>query len=155
MGPDQSRSYALGGVAFYLPERLFKLRASAPTYLTMKPTFYAAILVLAVTTASAAEEDLAPGMSLMDRGAQLFLEGLKQEMAPAVDGLQDLLAETGPSLRNFMLEMGPTLRDLGAQVKDWSVYEAPEILPNGDIIMRRKPEAPMDTPPAGDGAVDL
>ena len=121
----------------------------------MKPTFFSSILVLAVTTASAAEEDLAPGMSLMDRGAHLFLEGLKQEMAPTVDGLQRLLAETGPSLRNFMLEMGPTLRDFVAQVKDWSVYEAPEILPNGDIIMRRKPDSPVDRPPEGDGAVDL
>lgn len=121
----------------------------------MKPTFFSAILVLAVTTASAAEEDLAPGMFLMDRGAQLFLEGLNQEMAAAVDGLQDLLAETGPSLRNFMLEMGPAPRDLGAQIKDWSVYEAPEILPNGDIIMRRKPDSPVDRPPEGDGAVDL
>ena len=155
MGPDQSRSYALEGAAFYLLERLFKLRASAPTYLNMKPIFFAVILSLAVTRAFAAEEDPAPGMSLMDRGAQLFLEGLKHEMAPAVDGLQDLLAETGPSLRNFMLEMGPTLRDLGAQIEDWSVYEASEILPNGDIIMRRKLDAPVDALPEGDGAVDL
>jgi hypothetical protein len=31
-------------------------------------------------------------------------------------------------------------------VEDWSVYEMPEILPNGDIIIRKKPKdnAPAD-----------
>jgi hypothetical protein len=46
------------------------------------------------------------------------------------------------------------MRDIMDEVKDWSVYEAPEMLPNGDIIIRRKPDAP---PPevAPDGAIDL
>ena len=30
--------------------------------------------------------------------------------------------------------------------QDWSAYEAPEMLPNGDIIIRRKPDHPL-TPP--------
>ncbi|WP_366140296.1 hypothetical protein [uncultured Roseobacter sp.] len=66
---------------------------------------------------------------MMERGAQQFLEGLLLEMEPALD-----------SMRGFMDQMGPALADLMGQIEDWSVYEAPEILPNGDIIIRRKPE---------------
>ena len=36
--------------------------------------------------------------------------------------------------------MGPALGSILESVEDWSVYEAPEILPNGDIIIKRKPE---------------
>jgi len=32
------------------------------------------------------------------------------------------------------------------EVEDWSQYEAPEVQPNGDIIIRRKPDAPVVTP---------
>ena len=67
----------------------------------------------------------------MERGAQQFLEGLLQEMQPAWE-----------EMRGFMEEMGPAMMDLMEEVKDWSVYEPPEILENGDIIIRRKPEAP-------------
>lgn len=79
----------------------------------------------------------------MERGAQLFFEGLMQEMSPALDELAELFAEAGPALEAFVKEMGPKLRDVLEEVEDWSVYEAPEVLPNGDIIIRRKPEAPV------------
>lgn len=72
--------------------------------------------------------------SMMERGAQQFLEGLLLEMEPAFDGM-----------RGFMDEMGPALTDLMGQIEDWSVYEAPEILDNGDIIIRRKPDKPART----------
>jgi hypothetical protein len=59
-----------------------------------------------------------------------------------------------------MQEMGPALAELAAEVKDWSVYEMPEILPNGDIIIRKKqtedaPETPEALPEAPDGATDI
>lgn len=38
--------------------------------------------------------------------------------------------------------MGPKLRAVLEDVEDWSVYEAPEVLDNGDIIIRRKPDVP-------------
>ena len=41
-----------------------------------------------------------------------------------------------------MDEMGPAMIELMDEVKDWSAYEAPEILENGDIIIRRKPQEP-------------
>ena len=82
----------------------------------------------------------------MERGAQLFFEGLMQEMAPALDELSALMEEAGPALQQFMTQMGPKLREVLEEVEDWSVYEAPEVLPNGDIIMRRKPDAPQAMP---------
>lgn len=78
-----------------------------------------------------AQED---GPSLMERGAQQFLEGLLQEMEPAWQQMQ-----------GFMEQMGPAMLELMEEVKDWSVYEPPEVLDNGDIIIRRKP--PVDVAP--------
>jgi hypothetical protein len=81
--------------------------------------------------------------SLMERGAQLFFEGLMQEMSPALEELADLIEEAGPALQDFVTVMGPKLREVLEEVEDWSVYAAPEILPNGDIIIRRKPDVPV------------
>ncbi|MEM1077496.1 MAG: AAA+ family ATPase [Pseudomonadota bacterium] len=50
-------------------------------------------------------------------------------------------------LDNLESELSPLLKDLGAQLDGLSRYEAPEILPNGDILIRRKPD-PEVTPPA-------
>lgn len=40
----------------------------------------------------------------------------------------------GPSLEAF----GPKIDALLDKVDDWTMYELPEVLENGDIIMRRK-----------------
>lgn len=72
--------------------------------------------------------------------------GLSQD---AQDFLQDLLEEMQPAwreLQGFMDAMGPAILELMEEIKDWSAYEAPEILENGDIIIRRKPDqTPQDT----------
>ncbi len=91
-----------------------------------------------------AEEDR--GLTLMERGAQMFMEGILKEMEPAIDNFGDLADQMGPALKNFAEEMGPRLGALMEEVEDWSLYEAPEILPNGDIIIRRKPDVPKETP---------
>lgn len=78
---------------------------------------------------------------MMEEGAQTFFRGLMGEMEPALRGLQDMTEQMRPALRDFVAEMGPALRDLATEVEDWSVYHAPEILPNGDIIIRRREEA--------------
>ncbi len=96
-----------------------------------------ALLVLSLQAAPvAAQED--EGFSLMEEGAKLFFKGLMDEMEPAMRELEDLAQEMEPALREFADEMGPALRDLMAEVEDWSAYHAPEILPNGDIILRKK-----------------
>ncbi|WP_375175674.1 hypothetical protein [Pseudooceanicola sp.] len=97
------------------------------------------------------------GPSLMERGAQLFFRGLAEEMDPALRGLRDFAEEAGPAMQSFMAEMGPALVDLFETVKDFSAYHPPEILPNGDIILRRKAEEPpLDLPePGPNGEVEL
>jgi len=105
-------------------------------------------LLICLPLSAQAQEEEERGLSLMERGAQMFMEGIMKEMAPAIDGLEDLADQMGPALRSFAKEMGPKLGEILDEVEDWSVYEAPEILPNGDIIIRRKPEPPLEEPEA-------
>lgn len=58
----------------------------------------------------------------------------------------DLLSEgTKLLLRGLMGEIEPALRDLEGALDDLTAYHAPEVLPNGDIIIRRK--VPLDVEP--------
>lgn len=104
-----------------------------------------------LTTPLSAEGESTPGTdapesgtSLIEEGARLFIEGLLKEARPAIRDMRELAEKLGPQLRSFAEEMGPALADILRDVEDLSVYEAPEKLPNGDIIIRRKP--PKDTP---------
>lgn len=105
---------------------------------------------------AAAQETEGDARSLMQRGAEMFLEGLRGEMAPAIDDLAGLAEQFGPAMRGFIAEMGPAMADILGQVQDWSAYHPPEILPNGDIIIRRK-QTPDDAPeaPVPEGQIDL
>ncbi len=80
----------------------------------------------------------------MERGAQMFLEGILREVEPALKDLEDL----GPMLRGFVEEMGPALGELLGEIEDWSLYHPPEILRNGDIILRRKTDEERVAPGA-------
>lgn len=106
----------------------------------------APLLVLCMLCAPSVSAEENDGLSLMERGAQLFMEGILKEMEPAIDEFSGLAEEMGPALRDFADQMGPRVSELLSEVEDWSVYEAPEVLPNGDIIIRRKPDQPQDTP---------
>ena len=99
----------------------------------------ALILLLLASPALAEEEDT---KDLLERGAQMILEGLLQELEPTLEDLNDLGDRITPALRDFVAEMGPTLSELIDQVEDWSAYHPPEILDNGDIIIRRKQDQP-------------
>ncbi|MHA6324040.1 hypothetical protein [Roseivivax sp. CAU 1753] len=107
-------------------------------------------LCLALSPAQAQDAEEERGSSLMERGLSLFFDGLMKEAEPALTELQRLMDELEPALQDFASEMGPALRDLLAEVEDWSVYHPPEMLENGDIIIRRKtPDElprPEDTP---------
>ena len=83
---------------------------------------------------AAAAQDAAPGdgpgdgSGLMREGLRMLLEGFGAEMAPALDRLRALTDQL-------------------------DAYEAPEMLPNGDIIIRRK--VPLDdTAPAPDAPLE-
>ena len=99
---------------------------------------FATIAILALTSAPAQAQDEERGLSLMERGAQMFLDGIMREMEPAMKDLQGLAEEMEPALRGFLDEMGPAFAELLGQIEDFSAYHAPEMLPNGDIILRKK-----------------
>ena len=89
--------------------------------------------VLALTPAKAQQNDeLSEGMDLLSQGMQLFFEGLMTEMEPALRGLEDAL-------------------------DDLNAYHPPEILPNGDIIIRRRTplQVEPDPEPGENGEIDL
>ena len=114
-------------------------------------------LILALVAAPAAAQE-GDGKSLMERGMQLFFEGLLDEMEPAIEGFESMAREFGPAMAEMLDEMGPAFAQLLERVGDLSNYEPPVMLPNGDIILRRKPDAPEmpEAPEIGEGgAVEL
>ena len=117
----------------------------------MRPILAVPLLVILALPAAAqdtAVPEVEDGGSLMERGMRLFMDGLGQEMEPALRGLGDLAGDAGPLLRD--------LQDrLGAVVDDLDAYEAPEFLPNGDILIRRREPLPEGVEPNPDGSIDL
>jgi hypothetical protein len=75
---------------------------------------------------------------LIGEGLRLLFEGLLKEMEPALD-------EMGRAMK----DLEPMARELAALLGDVRNYDPPERLPNGDIIIRRKPGAPPPPPPPG------
>ncbi len=73
-------------------------------------------------------DSLREGLGLMEQGTRRLLEGLLREFGSAVEGLEEAL-------------------------RDLSAYHPPEVLPNGDIIIRRR--TPLLPEPEDDGPVDL
>ncbi|MEO1538038.1 MAG: hypothetical protein AAFR73_09930 [Pseudomonadota bacterium] len=60
---------------------------------------------------------------------------------------RDLMAEAlRLFMQGFMAEMEPALEDLQGFVDNLNAYHPPEILPNGDIIIRRKTPEELGAP---------
>ena len=112
------------------------------------------LVVPAPVLAQDAQSDRDEGLSLMERGMRLLLDGFIQEMEPALD-----------EMAKAMEQLEPMAKQLAALIGDVQYYEQPERLENGDIIIRRKADAPPppDLPipdpspsePAPKGQVDL
>jgi hypothetical protein len=111
------------------------------------PPFLAAALILAALPGSAQDRapaapgGLSEGVDLMQRGLQSMLDGLITEMRPAIDGMGRALTD-----------LRPMAEDLRRLVDDIGNYEAPVILDNGDILIRRKPDPPR---PLREGETEL
>lgn len=108
-------------------------------------------LPLAAQEAAPADPPVAEeeGPSLMERGLSLFFEGFTQEMEPALDDMRQALEQLGPTI-------APAMEKLMGMVDDMTNYDMPEMLENGDIIIRRKPDAPPVEPPVdAEPGVDL
>ena len=82
---------------------------------------------------------------------------------PLFDTLKNQLEVLTDEARNSALglfgDLAPLLESLGATLGELTNYDPPVILPNGDILIRRKLTAPAlpDPPPAGvkEGSTDL
>jgi hypothetical protein len=55
-------------------------------------------------------------------------------------GLEELSEGTQEFFESWVEELGPLLNSLRDKIDDLGEYEPPEVLPNGDIIIRRKPK---------------
>ena len=121
------------------------------------------ILALCLVAAPAlAQETPAPpaaepddGFNLMEEGMKLVMRGLMTEMQPALDEMGKALDEVEPHLK----DLGPKLQQLIALIDDIKNYDAPVMLPNGDILIRRNaPLVPKldDLPqPGPNGEIEL
>ncbi len=89
-------------------------------------------LVLAAPAAPAQEPqgDVGEGLDLLSEGTRLLLRGLMGEIEPA-------------------------LRELEGALQDINAYHPPEVLPNGDIIIRRKVPLQVEPELGEDGEVEL
>jgi len=95
---------------------------------------HAAPLLAALCLAAAAQQgdddrgQIEEGMDHLSEGSRLILEAIIGELMPMMEELRGM-------------------------IDDMTAYEKPEVLPNGDIIIRRKRTAPL--PPPEDGEIDL
>lgn len=88
----------------------------------------ALIVLLSAGPVLAQDEGEEQGRDLMTEALRLFMKGLMQEMEPALNDLGDLL-------------------------DNLDAYYPPEVLPNGDIIIRRK--RPLEPEVEDGGEVEL
>ena len=106
----------------------------------------AAVLIVVATALPASAQE--GGDGLMERGFRMFMDGLRDEVEPALRDFEGLARDAAPFLREMQ-------RSLGEVVEDFDAYHAPEVQPNGDILIRRKeplqvdPEIPEDVIPDG------
>ena len=118
----------------------------------MRRLSIAALTLALAAPLPVAAQDRPEEPGLMERGVEMFLRGLMEEVGPEIGEMRDTLEQMKPELQRLVELMG-----------DVQHYDMPERLPNGDILIRRKPGAPKppdlpkvtpDKTPEGD-AIDL
>lgn len=118
-------------------------------------TFVACLSVLPAVAQEKAAPETQDGFSLVEQGARMLMRGLMTEMEPAITDLRESFEEMGPAFAEFAQSVGPAFAQMLDQVDDFRNYDAPEFLPNGDIVIRRKPDAPAWQPDPETGDVEL
>lgn len=104
------------------------------------PTFSALLVIASLGlpggAAAQTESDEGPGI------IGTLMENLFRELEPELDQL-------GTDMGGLASKFGPILSDMSVLIDDLRNYQAPERLENGDIILRRDPDAPPP-PPIGE-----
>lgn len=85
-------------------------------------------------------EDAPEEPGLFERGAERLLRDFMDEMAPALDEAEQAFRDMEPTFRAML----PMMRELAEMIGDIDHYHMPEKLPNGDILLRRKPDLPPE-----------
>jgi hypothetical protein len=73
----------------------------------------------------------------------IFLMTFASPASAQVEAPESLLEQ----LDRLTKPLVPMLRDLGERIEKLPNYHPPEVLPNGDIIIRRKPDLEEETSP--------
>lgn len=115
----------------------------------------APVLVLLIATAAPAQEAEPPATGEVEDGFSLIEEGTKLILRGLLDRVEPTLKDMGEDLDQLMSDMEPALRDLAGMIGDIRNYHPPEMLPNGDIILRRKVPPEPEAAPEGEGVIDL
>jgi hypothetical protein len=91
----------------------------------------------------------------------LLLGPALAQQPPAADddnalrrGVEQLSEGSKLILRSLLGEIAPLIEELRGKIDDLADYEMPEVLPNGDIIIRRKTPLP-GAAPSEDGEIDI
>jgi hypothetical protein len=87
------------------------------------------------------------GFDMIQRGLGSLLDDFIAKVEPDLNRL-------GEDMSGALSDMAPVLQDLGTLVDDIQNYQAPERLENGDILIRRRSDAPPP-PPIGEHLRDL
>lgn len=87
------------------------------------------------------------GLGLIERGVGTVFENLLRDLQPQMEDMARGLDQT-------FNRFAPVFDDISTLMDDIGNYGAPERLPNGDILIRRRPDAPPP-PPVGNALRDL
>jgi hypothetical protein len=101
----------------------------------MKAAFLALFLMASpvlAETPTPPEGDVDQGFSLMQEGAKLLLQGLIAEVQPQMQDMAKAWQDAQPEILQLLAMMG-----------DIRNYHMPEMLENGDILIRRKTPAEL------------
>lgn len=111
------------------------------------PTLALALMLSQPALAQEAPPAPEQEQGLVDWAMSWIFGNVEQELAPTLDDMRALAEQFGPAI-------APAFERMMALVDDMTNYEMPVMLENGDILIRRKPDAPKVEPPADQG-VDL
>lgn len=111
------------------------------------PAFGLAALLALAPLPLAAQDQPEDEPSLIERGLMLLMDNMFSAIGPELD-------QVGEGMSGIVSRLGPALQDLAVLVDDIRNYETPERLENGDIVIRRSPDAPPP-PPIGENLRDL
>ena len=104
-------------------------RANSAAALRPFPRIAAALLAAALLAPSALAPTLAMAEEPTERQSKPLEEYLREQWGDS---------ELQGALRDLLKSFEPVAKELDQMMRDLPRYESPEMLPNGDIIIRRK-----------------